>query len=73
MLTLIFSIAMIAIFGKLIWLAVKLAWGAASVILSLVLLPGMIIAAFALGLVKLAIPVLAVVGIVALLSPKRIN
>ena len=73
MLTLIFSIAMIAIFGKLIWLAVKLAWGAASVILSLVLLPGMIIAAFALGLVKLAIPVLAVVGIVALLSPKRLN
>ena len=73
MLTLIFSIAMIAIFGKLIWLAVKLAWGAASVILSLVLLPGMIIAAFALGLVKLAIPVLAIVGIVALLSPKRLN
>lgn len=73
MLTIIFSIAMIAIFGKLIWLAVKLAWGAASVILSLVLLPGMIIAAFALGLVKLAIPVLAIVGIVALLSPKRLN
>lgn len=73
MLTILFSIAMIAIFGKLIWLAVKLAWGAASVILSLVLLPGMIIAAFALGLVKLAIPVLAIVGIVALLSPKRLN
>lgn len=37
------------------------------------ILPGMIIAAFALGLVKLAIPVLAIVGIVALLSPKRLN
>ena len=73
MLTFIFSIAMIVIFGKLIWLAVKLAWGAANVILSLVLLPGMIIAAFALGLFKLALPVLAIVGIVALLSPRRLN
>lgn len=73
MLTLIFTIAMIVIFGKLIWLAVKLAWGTANVILSLVLLPVMIIAAFAFGLVKIALPVLAVVGLVALLSPKRLN
>ena len=73
MLTIIFTIAMIAIFGKLIWLAIKLAWGAASVILSLVLLPGMIIAAFAFGLVKLAVPVLAIVGLVALLTPKRLH
>lgn len=73
MLTLIFTIAMIVIFGKLIWLAVKLAWGAANVILSLVLLPVMLIAAFAFGLVKIALPVLAVVGLVALLSPKRLN
>lgn len=73
MLTLFFSIAMIAIFGKLIRLAVRLAWGTASVILSLVLLPGMIIAAFILGLVKLALPVLAVAGIIALLTPGKLT
>ncbi|MCQ2566087.1 MAG: hypothetical protein MJ194_04515 [Clostridia bacterium] len=73
MLTLIFIIAMIAIFGKLIWLAIRMAWGAANVILSLVLLPGMIIAAFVLGLFKIALPVLAIVGLVALLSPKKLR
>lgn len=73
MLTFIFTIAMIVVFGKILWLAIKLAWGFTKIVFSLVLLPGAIIFAFVMGLFKIALPVLAIVGLFALLSPKRLN
>ena len=74
MTTLIFSILMIAVFGRLIGFALRMTWGIFKVILTLVLLPGLIIAAFAAGLLYIAFPALAFIGLISLLSPrKRLN
>ena len=68
MLTMIFSIMMIMVFGKLIILAIRASWAITKVLFSIVFLPFIIIGLFMAGLVYLAIPILAVVGIVALLD-----
>ncbi len=71
MLTLMFAIMMIGVFGRMAGLAVRLSWGFARILLTLVFLPGIIIAGLALGLIRFAFPVLAVIGLVTLLSPNR--
>ena len=71
MLTLLFAIMMIGVFGRMAGFAVRLSWGLAKVLLTLVFLPGIIIAGFAFGLLRLAFPVLAVIGLISLLSPAR--
>ena len=71
MLTLMFAIMMIGVFGRMAGLAVRLSWGFARILLTLVFLPGIIIAGLALGLIRFAFPVLAVIGLVMLLSPNR--
>lgn len=71
MLTLMFAIMMIGVFGRLAGFAVRMSWGLARILLTLVFLPGIIIAGLALGLIRLAFPVLAVIGLVTLLSPSR--
>ena len=71
MITLFFAITMVAVFGRLLGFAIRFSWGAARVVLSLVLLPITIIGAFAMGLLRLAFPVLAVVGLVSLFRDRR--
>lgn len=68
MFELLLSILFIAVFGKLIVLALRLAWGALYVILSVVLLPVIILWALFMGLFKIALPVLIIVGIFAFLA-----
>lgn len=70
MLAAIFTILMFLIFGKLIWFAVKAAWGISKVICTIVLLPLALIALVLVGLVKIALPVLLIVGIISLFAPK---
>ena len=71
MLTLLFAIMMIGVFGRMIGFAIRLSWGFLKVLLTLIFLPGIIIAGFASGLLYLAFPLLAVVGLFSLISPQR--
>ncbi|MDO4555814.1 MAG: hypothetical protein Q4B70_11800 [Lachnospiraceae bacterium] len=70
MLTLVFVILMIMVFGKLILLALRATWGIAKILTSFVLLPIVLIGLLLSGLVHIAVPVLVIVGIVSLLKPQ---
>ena len=71
MLTLLFAIMMIGVFGRLAGFAFRMSWGLLRVLLTFVFLPGIIAAGFACGLLYLAFPILAVVGLVSLFAPRR--
>lgn len=71
MFTLIFIILLFSVFGKLLSLSVKAAWGFTKVLFTLVLLPIILIALVIGGLIYIAFPVLIIVGIVALFSGTR--
>ena len=66
MLNLLFAILMIMVFGKLIGFAIRAAWGISKVIVTLVFLPLILIGLVLGGLIYLALPILIVVGLVAL-------
>ena len=66
MLTLLFVICMLGIFGKLIGLAFKMTWGIAKVLFTLVFLPVILVGLARGGLLVVAFPLLIVVGIVSL-------
>lgn len=66
MMTLVFMILMVWIFGKLIKIAFKTAWGISKVLVTLVFLPVVLIGLVLIGLLKLAFPILAIVGLVTL-------
>ena len=71
MLNMIFWIMMIAIFGRLLGFAVRLSWGIFRVILTLVFLPGIIVLGFLGGLAYLALPLLALAGLMSLAVPRQ--
>ena len=66
MLNLLFAILMIMVFGKLIGFAIRAAWGISKVIVTLVFFPLILIGLVLGGLIYLALPILIVVGLVAL-------
>lgn len=68
MLTILFIIFMLAIFGKLLKFAIKAAWGVAKIVCFFVFLPLILIGLVIGGLIYIAIPVLIVVGIVSLVK-----
>ncbi|MGN1192299.1 MAG: hypothetical protein ACI4S0_06460 [Dorea sp.] len=70
MLTLIFTILLFFVFGKLLIFAVKAAWGLSKIVCTVVLLPLVLIGLVVVGLVKIALPVLIIVGIISLLIPR---
>lgn len=67
MLTAIFSILMLLVFGELLWASVKLAWSVWKIVFSFVFFPIAMILMAVSGLIAAAIPILAIVGIVALI------
>lgn len=71
MLTIIFLLLMIVVFGKLILLAIRAAWGITKVLFSIVFLPIVLIVLALSGLMVVALPVLIIVGLAALLIPKQ--
>lgn len=71
MLTLIFMVLMVVVFGKLILFAIKATWGITKILFSFVLFPIVLIGLFLGGLVYIALPILVIAGIVALLSGSR--
>lgn len=68
MLTLLFVVLLLTIFGKLLIFAIKAAWGITKILMNIVLLPLIIIGMFAGGLTYLALIVLAIVGLVSLIK-----
>ena len=68
MITLLFVILMIWIFGKMISLAFKATWGVAKVLFNIVLLPVFLIGLAVAGFMYIAFPILVLVGIVMLIK-----
>ncbi len=68
MLTFLFFVLLFGIFGKLIWLAVKAAWGISKIVFSIVFLPVVVLVLFFSGLVYVALGLLVVIGIVSLIK-----
>ena len=66
MLSLIFWIMMLLIFGNVLMFAIKAAWGISKVICTVVLLPLVLVVMVLAGLIKLAFPILAVIGFISL-------
>lgn len=64
MLTLLFTILMFLVFGKLLGFAFKAAWGISKIICSVVLLPLFLIGLVLQGLIAIALPVLLIVGLI---------
>ena len=68
MLTFLFFVLLFGIFGKLIWLAVKAAWGISKIVFSIVFLPVVVLVLFFSGLVYAALGLLVIIGIVSLIK-----
>lgn len=71
MLTLLFAICMIWVFGKLFFFGIKAAWGISRFLLTIVLLPVILIVMVVGGLIYLAFPILLIVGIVSLFMSRQ--
>lgn len=68
LITVLFLILLFAIFGKLLSIAIKAAWGITKILFSIVFLPLVLIGLFFSGLVYVALIVLIIVGIVSLVK-----
>lgn len=68
LLTLIFAGLLIAVFGKLLWFAIKAAWGITKILFMIVLLPLVLIGIAASGFLSIAFLGLIVVGLLSLID-----
>ena len=66
MLSFLFTILMIEVFGNMIGFAIRATWGISKVIVTLVLLPMILIVLVLGGLLSIAFPILVIVGLIAL-------
>lgn len=65
MLTLLFLVCMIWVFGKLFFFGIKAAWGVSKFLLTIVLFPVILIGMVVGGLIYIAFPILIIVWIAA--------
>lgn len=65
MLTLLFLVCMIWVFGKLFFFGIKAAWGISKFLLTIVLFPLILIGMVVGGLIYIAFPILIIVWITA--------
>lgn len=68
MLTLLFTILMLVVFGKLLLFSIRASWGLVKILLTVVFLPVILVVMAAVGLMSLALPVLLIVGVVTLIK-----
>ena len=66
MLSMLFWILMLMVFGKILKFAIKAAWGISKILVSLIFLPLVLIGLVVQGLLLLALPILIVIGVVVL-------
>ena len=67
---LIFLILMLAVFGNILMFAIRMTWGITKVLFSLVLLPFTLVVLVLGGLLRIAFPLLAVIGLISLFALK---
>ena len=65
---LIFWILILLVFGNILICAIKMAWGITKVIFSLIFLPFVLVFLVLGGLLKIAFPLLAVIGLISLFT-----
>lgn len=63
MLTLLITIIFFMVFGKLLWIAMKVGWSIFKIVAFLVLLPALVLMMIFGGLLYVALPILIVAGI----------
>ena len=68
MLSLVFSIMMLVVFGKLLGLAIRASWTVLKIIFTLVFLPVILIGMCVAGMIYIAIPILIVLGIISIIA-----
>ncbi|MCI6430921.1 MAG: hypothetical protein SPF19_15795 [Oliverpabstia sp.] len=73
MLAFIFMVLLFMVFGKILVFAVKAAWGVTKIVCTVVLFPLILIGMVVGGLIKIALPVLLIVGVITLFMPKSAN
>ena len=67
---LIFWLLMLAVFGNILMFAIRMTWGVTKVVFSLVLLPVTLVVLVLVGLLRIAFPLLAVIGLISLFALK---
>ena len=67
---LIFWLLMLAVFGNILMFAIRMTWGITKVLFSLVLLPITLVVLVLGGLLRIAFPLLAVIGLISLFALK---
>lgn len=70
MLSLLFMICMLWVFGKLLFSGIKAAWGISKFLVAVVLFPLILIGMVVGGLIYIAFPILIVAGVAAFISSK---
>ena len=70
MLSIIFAMCMLIVFGRLLIFGIRAAWGIAKVLCTIVLLPVILIALVFGGLIYIAFPILIVVGLVSIFATR---
>lgn len=70
MLGLIFWILMLAVFGNILMFAIRMTWGITKVVFSLILLPITLVFLVVGGLLRVAFPLLVVIGLISLFALK---
>ena len=68
MLTFLFVILLFVVFGKILMLALKAAWGISKIIVSVVLLPVILIAMALTGLLSVALVLLIGIGLISFIG-----
>lgn len=68
MLTIIFVIALIWVAWEMLVLGIKAAWGIAKILCTVLLVPAFLFGLVCVGLLYIAIPMLVIVGIIALIG-----
>lgn len=68
MLSLLFFVCMIWVFGKLFFFGIRAAWGISKMLLTVVFLPVILIGLVVGGLLYIAFPILIIIGIVSLVK-----
>jgi len=71
MLSIIFWILLLGVFGRLAVFSFKFSWTVMKIVLKVVLLPLALIGLVLWGLVKIALPILIIVGILSLIFGKK--
>ena len=65
MLEIIFAVCMLVVFGKILGLAIRCAWGLTKVIFGVILLPILLVGFACAGLIYVALIMLIILGLIA--------